>query len=136
MHVLLRHGVGVAHNPTSNLKLASGVAPVTRMLALGLNVGIGTDGPASNNDLDMWEEMRLAALLAKGVTFDPTALPARQAFALATTHPARAVGMHDRGIIELGRRADLIAIREMGAYPEVIGVWVNGRSIWNKELNT
>jgi 5-methylthioadenosine/S-adenosylhomocysteine deaminase len=114
MHILLQHGVGVAHNPTSNLKLASGVAPVTRMLELGLNVGIGTDGPASNNDLDMWEEMRLAALLAKGVTFDPTALPARQALALATIGGARALHMGDLiGSLEPGKRADL-AVVELG----------------------
>ncbi len=114
MQILLQHGVGVAHNPTSNLKLASGVAPVTRMLELGLNVGIGTDGPASNNDLDMWEEMRLAALLAKGVTFDPTALPARQALALATIGGARALHMGDLiGSLEPGKRADL-AVVELG----------------------
>jgi 5-methylthioadenosine/S-adenosylhomocysteine deaminase len=111
MHILLRHGVGVAHNPTSNLKLASGVAPVTRMLALGLNVGIGTDGPASNNDLDMWEEMRLAALLAKGTTFDPTALPARQALAMATLGGARALHMADLiGSLEPGKRADIAVV--------------------------
>jgi len=111
MHILLRHGVGVAHNPTSNLKLASGVAPVTRMLALGLNVGVGTDGPASNNDLDMWEEMRLAALLAKGVTFDPTALPARQALAMATIGGARALHIGDlTGSLAPGKRADVAVV--------------------------
>jgi 5-methylthioadenosine/S-adenosylhomocysteine deaminase len=93
MRTLLHHGVGVVHNPTSNLKLASGFAPVVRFLDLGLNVGVGTDGPASNNDLDMWEEMRLAALLAKGVTSDPTALPAHQALAMATVGGARALHM-------------------------------------------
>ena len=66
----------MAHNPSSNLKLASGVAPVAQMLEAGLNVGIGTDGPASNNDLDMFEEMRLAAFVAKAASGDPTALPA------------------------------------------------------------
>ncbi len=111
MHTLLHHGVGVAHNPTSNLKLASGFAPVTHMLELGLNVGIGTDGPASNNDLDMWEEMRLAALLAKGVTSDPTALPARQALALATIGGARALHMDEFiGSLEPGKRADLTVV--------------------------
>ncbi len=111
MHTLLHHGVGVAHNPTSNLKLASGIAPVVRMLELGLNVGIGTDGPASNNDLDMWEEMRLAALLAKGATSDPTALPARQALAMATIGGARALHMDEFvGSLEPGKRADVTVV--------------------------
>jgi len=111
MHTLLHHGAGVAHNPTSNLKLASGFAPVVRMLELGLNVGIGTDGPASNNDLDMWEEMRLAALLAKGVTSDPTALPARQALALATIGGARALHIGEFvGSLEPGKRADIAVV--------------------------
>jgi 5-methylthioadenosine/S-adenosylhomocysteine deaminase len=83
---------GVAHNPTSNLKLSAGIAPVTRMLELGVNVGIGTDGPASNNDLDMFEETRLAALLAKG-SGDPTAVPARTALAMATRLGAAAMHM-------------------------------------------
>ena len=111
MHTLLHHGVGVAHNPTSNLKLASGFAPVVHMLDLGLNVGIGTDGPASNNDLDMWEEMRLAALLAKGVTSDPTALPARQALAMATIDGARSLHVHEFiGSLERGKRADVAVV--------------------------
>jgi 5-methylthioadenosine/S-adenosylhomocysteine deaminase len=111
MHTLHHHGVGVAHNPTSNLKLASGFAPVARMLELRLNVGIGTDGPASNNDLDMWEEIRLAALLAKGVTSDPTALPARQALALATLIGARALHIdHLVGSLETGKRADITVV--------------------------
>ena len=77
LHTLLHNGAGVAHNPSSNLKLASGFAPVTRMIELGLNVGIGTDGPASNNDLDMFEEIRLAAFVAKSASGNPTAIPAR-----------------------------------------------------------
>jgi 5-methylthioadenosine/S-adenosylhomocysteine deaminase len=84
MRLLYEHQAGVLHNPTSNLKLASGVAPVAQMLAHGLAVGIATDGPASNNDLDMFEEMRLTALLAKGISKDPTALPARTVFGMAT----------------------------------------------------
>jgi 5-methylthioadenosine/S-adenosylhomocysteine deaminase len=104
-------GAGVAHNPASNLKLGSGVAPVAKMLELGVNVGIGTDGPASNNDLDMFEETRLAALLAKGISGDPTALPARTALALATRVGARAMHLgHLTGSLEPGKRADLIVV--------------------------
>lgn len=111
MRTLLHHGVGVAHNPSSNLKLASGIAPVVRMLELGLAVGIGTDGPASNNDLDMYEEMRLAALLAKGATSDPTALPARQALAMATVLSAKALHVdHLVGSLEVGKRADIAVV--------------------------
>jgi 5-methylthioadenosine/S-adenosylhomocysteine deaminase len=111
MRTFKNAGAGVSHNPTSNLKLASGVAPVTRMLDIGLNVGIGTDGAASNNDLDMFEEMRLAAILAKGTSTDPTALPARQALAMATRIGARAIHMGDlTGSLEAGKRADLILL--------------------------
>lgn len=73
---MARYGVSVAHNPQSNMKLASGIAPVVQMLAAGVNVGIGTDGPSSNNDLDMWEEMRTASLLQKVATADPCSLSA------------------------------------------------------------
>ena len=108
---LQHYRAGVAHCPTSNLKLASGIAPITEMLDIGLNVGIGTDGPASNNDLDMFEETRLAALLAKGATSDPTVVPARQAFAMATIMGARALHMSDiTGSIEVGKRADLVVL--------------------------
>ena len=102
---------GVAHNPTSNLKLGSGVAPVARMLELGVNVGIGTDGAASNNDLDMFEEVRLAALLAKGISGDPTAIPARTALAMATRLGAQAMHLGAiTGSLEPGKRADLIVV--------------------------
>jgi 5-methylthioadenosine/S-adenosylhomocysteine deaminase len=111
MELMGRKGVGVAHCPTSNLKLASGVAPVARMLDLGLNVGIGSDGPASNNDQDMFEEMRLAALLAKGITRDPKAVPARIALSMATIGGARALGLdHITGSIEAGKQADLAVV--------------------------
>ena len=111
MRALKNANAGIAHNPTSNLKLAAGVAPVARMLELGLDVGIGTDGPASNNDLDMFEEMRLAALLAKGTSGDPTALPARDALAMATRLGARAMHLdHLTGSLEVGKRADLIVL--------------------------
>ncbi len=110
IRALARTTVGVAHNPTSNLKLAAGIAPVCRMLEHGVQVGIGTDGAASNNDLDMFEEVRLAALLAKGGG-NPTALPARQALAMATRMGARAVHMgHLTGSLETGKRADLIVV--------------------------
>ena len=111
IRALKNFDAGVAHNPTSNLKLGAGIAPVARMLELGVDVGIGTDGPASNNDLDMFEEMRLAALLAKGAGGDPTALPARDALAMATRGGARAMHL-DRltGSLEPGKRADLAVV--------------------------
>jgi len=112
MRTLKDAGAGVAHNPTSNLKLASGIAPVSRMLDLGVNVGIGTDGTASNNDLDMFEETRMAALLAKGHSGDPTMLPARQALAMATRIGATAIHLGDvTGSLEPGKHADLIVVQ-------------------------
>ena len=111
MVLMGERSVGVAHCPTSNLKLASGVARVARMLELGLNVGIGTDGPASNNDQDMFEEMRLAALLAKGIAGDPKAVPARVALTMATIGGARALHLdHVTGSIEVGKQADLAVV--------------------------
>src|SRR5688500_2254870 len=108
----LQHaGAGISHNPSSNLKLASGFAPIMKMLETGLNVGIGTDGPASNNDLDMFEEVRLAAFVAKGIGGDPTCLPAREALAMATRLGAAALHMgHLTGSLEPGKRADAIVI--------------------------
>ncbi len=109
--LMAEHNVGVLHNPTSNLKLASGVAPVQKMINAGVNVGVATDGPASNNDLDMFEEMRLAALLAKGINHDPVALPAKDAIRMATINGAKAIHMdHITGSLEPGKRADLIAV--------------------------
>ncbi|MGE5138100.1 MAG: amidohydrolase family protein [Rudaea sp.] len=111
MRTLKRAGAGVAHCPTSNLKLASGIAPVARMLDLGLNVGIGTDGAASNNDLDMFAETHLAAILAKGITGDPTVVPARLALEMATIRGARALHIGDlTGSLEPGKRADLALV--------------------------
>jgi len=111
IHTLQHYNAGVAHCPTSNLKLASGVAPVVQILDTGLNVGIGTDGPASNNDLDMFEETRLAALLAKGISGDPTVLPARRAMQMATILGARALHIGDMtGSLEAGKRADLAIV--------------------------
>lgn len=111
MHILHDHDATVAHCPTSNLKLASGIAPITQMLKSELTVGIGTDGTASNNDLDMIEEMRLAAILAKTDAVDPTALPARQALLMATRQGAEALFLGDiTGSLEAGKRADLITM--------------------------
>ncbi len=104
-------GAGIAHNPSSNLKLASGFAPVQRMLELEANVGIGTDGTGSNNDLDMIDEIRLASFVAKAVSGDPTAMPARQALAMATCIGAKALHIDEiTGSLEKGKRADLILL--------------------------
>ncbi|MBX3663048.1 MAG: TRZ/ATZ family hydrolase [Burkholderiales bacterium] len=106
-----RHGCSVAHCPSSNLKLASGIAPVARLLQAGVNVGLGTDGAASNNRLDLFTEMRLAALLAKGSSGDATAMPAHRALECATLGGARALGLQDRiGSIVPGKLADLTAV--------------------------
>lgn len=111
LDILAAKGVGVAHNPTSNLKLASGVAPLSAMLRRGIAVGIGTDGCASNNDLDLFEEARLAALLPKGTEGNPTLVPAREAFALTTIEGARALGLADQiGSLEPGKLADLVVL--------------------------
>lgn len=111
IRTLYHAGAGVSHNPSSNLKLASGFAPVAKMLETGLNVGIGTDGPASNNDLDMFEEVRLAAFVAKAVTNDPTSLPASQALLMGTRLGAQALHIgHLTGSLTPGRRADLILV--------------------------
>ena len=108
---LERKGVGIAHNPSSNMKLASGFAPVSAMVEAGARVGLGTDGPASNNDLDMFEEMRLATFMAKAVTSDPTVLPARTTFAMATRWGAKALHLDAvTGSLEPGKRADLVLV--------------------------
>lgn len=109
--ILAQRGVGVVSNPSSNLKLASGIAPYKALLARGVCLGLGTDGCASNNDLNMIEELRLAAFLAKVTSSDPTALPARQALALGTIEGARALHMQERiGSLEVGKQADIVTI--------------------------
>lgn len=111
MKTLKHVNAGVAHNPSSNLKLASGFAPVHKMLETGLNVGIGTDGPASNNDLDMFEEVRLASFVAKASSNDPTVVPAATALLMATRMGAQALHIGDiTGSLEPGKRADLILV--------------------------
>lgn len=152
IRLMARYKVGVAHNPTSNLKLASGIAPVSEMLQRGVHVGIGTDGPASNNDLDLFEEMRLAALLPKAITRNPVAVPAEEALAMATIYGAQALGLdHLIGSLKPGKRADIIVVRGDGlhqsppldmmphsAYSRIVysarasdvrDVWVNGKPL-------
>jgi len=111
IQILKRDGVGVVHNPQSNMKLASGVAPVPKMIAEGLRVGLGTDGAASNNDLSMWEEMDTAAKLHKLISGDPKVMSAEQAFELATIGGAGALHMEKEiGSIEKGKRADIVLV--------------------------
>jgi 5-methylthioadenosine/S-adenosylhomocysteine deaminase len=109
--ILAERQVGVIHNPTSNMKIASGISPVTEMLQAGVRVGLGTDGAASNNDLDMWEEMRLAALLQKVDRMDPQVLSASTVLTMATRGGAVAIGLGDTtGSLEVGKQADLIQV--------------------------
>jgi 5-methylthioadenosine/S-adenosylhomocysteine deaminase len=142
---LAEHGCHVAHCPSSNLKLASGIAPLARLTKAGVNVGFGTDGAASNNRLDLFTEMRLAALLAKGASGDAAALPAGAALRAATLDGARALNLDSRiGSIAPGKRADLVAVdlRGLSSMPlfdpvshlvyvagreDVTHVWVDGR---------
>ena len=115
IELLAQHGCHVAHCPSSNLKLASGIAPIAKLGAAGINLGFGTDGAASNNRLDLFGEMRLAALLAKGASGDAAAMPAAVALKAATLDAARALNLDDRiGSIVPGKRADLVAV-DLGA---------------------
>jgi len=141
-------GVHVIHCPASNLKLASGICPVAALDRRGVNVAIGTDGAASNNTLDMFAETRLAALLAKGASGDPEAVPAARALSMATLHGARALGLASRiGSVESGKQADLVAVRldDLQTSPvhnvlshlvyacssrQVEQVWIAGRSVY------
>ena len=109
--VLMREkGVSPVHNPTSNMKLGSGFAPIPRMLEMGLNVALGTDGAASNNNLNMMEEMHLAAVLHNGFTHDPTLMKPAQVLNMATRNGAKLQGRGDTGALEVGKKADIIAI--------------------------
>jgi len=115
IEVLARRRVGVVHCPTSNMKLASGFAPVRGLLEAGAIVGLGTDGAASNNNLDMIEEMMLGAVIAKGHTGDPTAVSATQMLAMATRGSAEALGLGEQvGTLEVGKLADVIVV-DLGA---------------------
>jgi len=109
--MLAEKQVGAIHNPSSNLKLAAGIAPVAEMLKAGVMVGLGTDGAASNNDLDMWEEIHLAALIHKNRVGDPTAMPSLTVLKMATSMGAAAIGLGDSiGVLEVGKLADMIQI--------------------------
>lgn len=144
IELLAEHGSSIAHCPSSNLKLASGIAPIARYAKHGVNIGLATDGAASNNRLDMFAEMRLAALLAKGQSGDATAISAYQALEMATINGAKALGLDDKiGSIEIGKLADLTAVKLTGIETQpcfdpashlvyaagrehVSHVWVNG----------
>lgn len=147
LDLLAHSGATVVHCPESNLKLASGFCPVDKLLARGVNVACGTDGAASNNDLDMLGEIRTASLLAKGVAGDPCALPAAQALRMATYNGALALGLERSiGSLEIGKQADMVAIdlgdaRARPVYDpvsqiiysghrdQVAQVWVGGRRV-------
>lgn len=111
MDIIKERGVNISHNPVSNMKLASGISPVAKMLDKGINVSLGTDGAASNNNMDMLEEMKIAALGQKVNTFDPTVLKADDVFKMATIGGATALGLSDElGTIKVGKKADLILV--------------------------
>ncbi|MGE7889045.1 bifunctional S-methyl-5'-thioadenosine deaminase/S-adenosylhomocysteine deaminase [Bacillus cereus] len=152
---LAEHDVRVAHNPNSNLKLGSGIANVKAMLEAGIKVGIATDSVASNNNLDMFEEMRIATLLQKGIHQDATALPVETALSLATKGAAEVIGMKQTGSLEVGKCADFITIdpsKKPHLQPadevlshlvyaasgkDISDVIINGkRVVWNGECKT
>lgn len=108
--LLQKHDVRISHNPGSNLKLASGIARVPDLLKAGIKVSLGTDGAASNNNLDMFEEMRLAALIHKGVSGDPVSIPAEQALRMGTLEGAQSIWLEDVGSLKQGMKADFIAL--------------------------
>jgi len=155
IQLIIEHRVNIIHCPESNLKLASGFCPISKLLQLGINVAIGTDGSASNNDIDMLGETRTAALLAKGVAKKADALPAHQALRMATLNGAKALGMdHKIGSLEIGKQADLFAINlnHLETQPiydvistliysanrsQISDVWVAGKQLMqNHELTT
>ena len=116
MDIMKEKAVRVAHNPQSNLKLASGIAPVPELLAKGIVVGLGTDGSASNNNADMLEEVRLAAMLHKARLYDPLAIPAQTAWELGTVMGAKALDYDDLGVLETGYRADIVLYDTSGLH--------------------
>ncbi|MCJ8011044.1 amidohydrolase [Paenibacillus sp. KQZ6P-2] len=146
IEILAANHVTVSHNPGSNLKLASGVARVTDLKKAGVTVSLGTDGAASNNNLDMFEEMRLAALIHKGVSGDPTAVPATEALKMGTIYGAQSIFLNNVGTLSPGMKADFIALNTDQAHflphtdlishaiysacgKDVEHVWVDGKQI-------
>ncbi len=152
--LLAEHSCSIAHCPSSNLKLASGIAPIAEYAKHGVNIGLGTDGAASNNRLDMFAEMRLAALLAKGQSGDATAISAHQVLEMATINGAKALGLEAIiGSIEIGKLADLCAVKMsdiimqpcfdpvshlvyVAGREQVSHVWVNGDLKYHKSVNS
>ncbi|MBC8531223.1 amidohydrolase [Gehongia tenuis] len=120
LDILAEKGVCAVHNPTSNLKLASGFAPVPDMLQKGIRVALGTDGAASNNNLSLWEEMNLAALIHKGESLDPTVLPVREVLRMATVEGAAAMGYDKVGALKKGNDADMILVDISGPHYQPI----------------
>ena len=116
MDIMLKKHVRVAHNPGSNLKLASGFAPIAKMLKKGITVGLGTDGASSNNNLDIVEEMHLAALVHKANTLDPTVIPAETAINMLTEGGAKCLGYTDIGKLEAGYKADITLVDREGLH--------------------
>lgn len=110
LEILKKHGAAVVHNPVSNLKLASGVADVPAMRKRGITVALGTDGASSNNNLDLFEEIKLTGILHKGIHYDPTLLPAWEVLKMATVGGARALGFSDLGMLKTGYLADVILL--------------------------
>ena len=147
--IMAENGVSLVHNPTSNMKLGSGFARVPRAMELGVNVALGTDGCASNDNLDMFEEMHVASLIHKGVSCDPTVLPAWDIIEMATRNGAKALGLGDTGEIAVGKAADLcvvgldeihlapaldipnLIVNSMGA-SDVLMTLVDGRVVYEK----
>ena len=147
--IMAEKGVSLVHNPSSNMKLGSGFARIVRAMELGVNVALGTDGCASNDNLDMFEEMHLASLLHKGLACDPTALPAWDVIDMATVNGAKALGMSDVGEIAVGKQADFcvvdldrihlvptldvpnLIVHSMHA-SDVVETWVAGRKLYDR----
>ena len=149
--IMAEKGVSLIHNPTSNMKLGSGFARIARAMELGVNVALGTDGCASNDNLDMFEEMHIASLIHKGLAKDPTVLSAWDVIDMATKNGAKALGMDDTGEIAVGKKADLcvvdldrfhlmpcldipnLVVNSMHA-SDVVETWVDGKVVWRKSF--